>query len=136
MFRGIAKATSDPGVAFEVRHPAGGHHCRAVTWRARISRLKLRGSIRAVETPAASDINFHWCSRQRGEMPMKTAVKLKAGKTTKRPAPKRPPTLVAVDALLDEALDATFPASDPVALTQPSRQRRAALKKRSGRRAR
>jgi hypothetical protein len=65
---------------------------------------------------------------------VKTAVKLKAANTTKRPAPKRPPSLVAVDALLDEALDQTFPASDAVALTQPSLRRRVALKKRAGRR--
>jgi hypothetical protein len=65
---------------------------------------------------------------------MKIAVKPKAANTTKRPAPKRPPALIAVDALLDEALDDTFPASDPVALTQPSLRRRAALKKRAGRR--
>jgi hypothetical protein len=65
---------------------------------------------------------------------MKTALKLKAAKATKKPPPKRRPALVAVDALLDEALAETFPASDPVALTQPSRQRRAALKKRAGRR--
>jgi hypothetical protein len=32
--------------------------------------------------------------------------------------------------MLDKALDETFPASDPVALTQPSRRRRASLKKR------
>jgi hypothetical protein len=65
---------------------------------------------------------------------MKTALKLKAAKTTKKLPPKRQPALVAVDALLDEALDETFPASDAVALTQPSRRRRAALKKRPGRR--
>jgi hypothetical protein len=73
---------------------------------------------------------------------MKIALKRKAEKTPKRPAPKRPapkrqPALLTVDALLDEALDETFPASDPVALTVPSRQRRAALKtprKRAGRR--
>jgi hypothetical protein len=57
------------------------------------------------------------------------AERLKATKTARRPAPKHGPTLQAVDALLDEALDDTFPASDPVALTQPSRQRRAALRK-------
>jgi hypothetical protein len=70
---------------------------------------------------------------------MKTALKPKAAKTTKKTKklpPKRQPALVAVDALLDEALDETFPASDPVALTQPSLRRRAALKKqkRAGRR--
>jgi hypothetical protein len=65
---------------------------------------------------------------------MKTAAKPNTSNTTKRPAPKRPPTLVAVDALLDEALDETFPASDAVALTQPSLRRRAALKKRAERR--
>jgi hypothetical protein len=65
---------------------------------------------------------------------MKTALKLKAAKMTKMPPPKRKPALVAVDALLDEALAETFPASDPVALTQPSRRRRAALKRRAGRR--
>jgi hypothetical protein len=75
------------------------------------------------------------------EAAMKTALKLKAAKTTKTtktkmPAPRHPPAFAAVDAMLDEALSETFPASDPVALTQPSRQRRAALKKRSGRRAR
>jgi hypothetical protein len=61
---------------------------------------------------------------------MRTAAKPKTANTTKRPTPKRPPTLVAVDALLDEALEETFPASDAVALTQPSLRRRAALKKR------
>jgi hypothetical protein len=65
---------------------------------------------------------------------MKTALKLKAAKTTKKRAPKHRPTPAAVDALLDEALEETFPASDPVSLTQPSRRRRAALKKRTGRR--
>jgi len=35
-----------------------------------------------------------------------------------KPTPKRPPTL---DEMLDEALDETFPASDPVALTPPSK---------------
>jgi hypothetical protein len=60
---------------------------------------------------------------------MKSALKHKAEKTTKRPAPKRQQTMLAVDALLDEALGDTFPASDPVALTQPSLRRRAALKK-------
>jgi hypothetical protein len=80
------------------------------------------------------------------EAAMKTALKLKAAKTTKtaktaktaktkRQAPSHIPALVAIDALLDEALGETFPASDPVALTQPSRQRRAALKKHTGRRA-
>jgi hypothetical protein len=62
-------------------------------------------------------------------------TKLKAAKTTKkRPAPERQPAALAVDAMLDEALDETFPASDPVSLTQPSRRRRAELKKRPGRR--
>jgi hypothetical protein len=91
---------------------------------------------------------------------MKTALKHKAIKTTKKPAnmttpvsgrtsraasgrrpargrqsaPGRLRAFAAVDALLDEALVETFPASDPVALTQPSRRRRAALKKRAGRR--
>jgi hypothetical protein len=65
---------------------------------------------------------------------VKTAVKPKAANATKRRVPKRPPALAAVDALLDSALDETFPASDPVALTQPSLRRRAALKKRAGRR--
>jgi membrane carboxypeptidase/penicillin-binding protein len=63
---------------------------------------------------------------------MKSALKHKAEKTAKRPAPKRQQTLLAVDAMLDEALDETFPASDPVALTQPSRRRRAALKQPAG----
>jgi hypothetical protein len=70
---------------------------------------------------------------------MKNALKLKAEKTTKKPPPKRRPAARAVDALLvdallDEALDETFPASDPVALTQPSRRRRAELKQRARRR--
>jgi hypothetical protein len=61
---------------------------------------------------------------------MKTAPKRKAGKTakTKRPPLKRQQAALAVDAMLDEALDETFPASDPVSLTQPSRRRRAELK--------
>lgn len=71
---------------------------------------------------------------------MKTALKLKAAgprkpaRPAKGPATKRQPALDAVDALLDEALDETFPASDPVALTQPSRRRRAALGKQARRR--
>ena len=65
---------------------------------------------------------------------MKTALKHKAVKPPKRPAPKLQPALLTVDALLDEALDETFPASDPVALTMPSRRRREALKKRTRRR--
>jgi hypothetical protein len=64
------------------------------------------------------------------------AEKLKATKTARRPAPQHGPALQAVDALLDEALSETFPASDPVALTQPSRQRRAALQKPAARRKR
>jgi hypothetical protein len=67
---------------------------------------------------------------------MKSALKRKAEKTTKRPAPKNQQTMLAVDALLDEALDETFPASDPVALTQPSLRRRAALKRAGHERAR
>jgi hypothetical protein len=64
---------------------------------------------------------------------MKTVLKLKADKTTKKPAPKLQPVPLVIDVIdqmLDEALKETFPASDPVALTQPSRRRRAALKKR------
>jgi hypothetical protein len=63
------------------------------------------------------------------------ALRSKAEKPTmaraKRPAAS---ALGVVDALLDEALSETFPASDPVALTQPSRRRRAALKSRARRR--
>jgi hypothetical protein len=67
---------------------------------------------------------------------MKAVVKRKAAKTTKpkKPAPKRQLAALAVDAMLDEALDETFPASDPVSLTQPSRRRRAELMKRARRR--
>jgi hypothetical protein len=61
---------------------------------------------------------------------MKTAPKHKAEKTTKTLAPKRHPAPFDVDEMLDEALVETFPASDPVALTLPSRRRRAALRKR------
>jgi hypothetical protein len=39
-----------------------------------------------------------------------------------KPTSKRPPTL---DEMLDEALDETFPASDAVALTAPSKTSRA-----------
>lgn len=60
---------------------------------------------------------------------LKAEKKLKAEKMTKRTLPKRQPALVTIDELLDEALNETFPASDPVALTQPSRRRRAALKR-------
>ena len=62
---------------------------------------------------------------------MKHVLKLKAEKTTKKLAPKRQAAhaVVDVDELLDEALSETFPASDPVALTQPSRRRRAELQK-------
>jgi hypothetical protein len=59
---------------------------------------------------------------------MKTILKPKADKTTKMPAPKHPSVPLNIDEMLDEALEETFPASDPVALTQPSRRRRAALK--------
>ena len=62
---------------------------------------------------------------------MKTVHKPKADKTTKIPAPKRQPVPLILDEMLDEALEETFPASDPVALTQPSRRRRLALKKRA-----
>jgi hypothetical protein len=67
---------------------------------------------------------------------MKTAMKPKAEKATKtrKPAPKRRQAPLSVDEMLDEALDETFPASDPVALTQPSRRRRAALKRPAARR--
>jgi hypothetical protein len=70
---------------------------------------------------------------------MKHVLKLKAEKTTKKLAPKRKAAKLApkrqavridVDEMLDEALSETFPASDPVALTQPSRRRRAQLRKR------
>jgi hypothetical protein len=60
---------------------------------------------------------------------MKHVLKLKAAKTTKKPRPKRQ-AVRTVDEMLDEALDETFPASDPVALTMPSRRRRAQLQKR------
>jgi len=71
---------------------------------------------------------------------MKSGVKLKSQshRTAKQPAPKRRPLaakkpvrdqpLKSVDALLDEALGDTFPASDPVALTAPSRRRPPARK--------
>lgn len=48
--------------------------------------------------------------------------------TTRRPAApplKPPPPLKSVDALLDEALSDTFPASDPVALIEPTTGRSA-----------
>ncbi len=66
---------------------------------------------------------------------MKTALKRKkVDQARKQPAHRSRPALAALDVLLDEALDETFPASDALALTQPSRQRRAALKRRTGRR--
>jgi hypothetical protein len=37
-------------------------------------------------------------------------------------------TLQKLDELLDEALEGTFPASDPISLNQPSRARRAKLR--------
>jgi len=79
---------------------------------------------------------------------MKSAVKLKSQshRTAKRPAPKRrplaaskpvrKPPLKTVDALLDEALGDTFPASDPVALTAPSRRQPPARKPATTRRSR
>ena len=48
---------------------------------------------------------------------MKSVVKRKE-EAIGKPTPKRPPTL---DEMLDEALEETFPASDPVALTAPSK---------------
>jgi len=55
--------------------------------------------------------------------------------TAKRPSPsprpQQPASLKTVDALLDEALDDTFPASDPVALTLPSRRRQTPPRKRA-----
>jgi hypothetical protein len=71
------------------------------------------------------------------EAAMNTVKKPKAAKTTKpakSKAPRHVPALADVDALLDEALNETFPASDPVALTQPSLRRRAELKRRTARR--
>ncbi len=62
---------------------------------------------------------------------MKAVLKPKADKATKTPAHRRRSAPLVVDKMLDEALEETFPASDPVALTQPSRRRRAALKKRT-----
>ena len=47
------------------------------------------------------------------------------------PRPQPPASLMSVDALLDEALDDTFPASDPVALTLPSRRRQTPPRKRA-----
>jgi hypothetical protein len=64
-------------------------------------------------------------------VPKKPAPKFKAKKSApKRQPPMRASAMRTIDALLDEALDETFPASDPVALTQPSRRRRAELKQR------
>jgi hypothetical protein len=48
---------------------------------------------------------------------MKSAAKRKE-EAIGKPAQKRPPSL---DEMLDEALDETFPASDAVALTAPSK---------------
>jgi hypothetical protein len=102
--------------------------------------LRERGVHRCENLSRREALSCHGCLPHSGMTwrdAMKSALKLKAEKTAKRPAPKRQPqkrqprqsTLLAVDALLDEALSETFPASDPVALTQPSRRRRAALKK-------
>jgi hypothetical protein len=61
----------------------------------------------------------------------KPALKIGVERGAKKSVPKRDRAMRAVDALLDEALDETFPASDPVALTQPSRRRRAELRPRA-----
>src|SRR5262249_41648518 len=54
------------------------------------------------------------------ESAMKLVLKRK-DEMAEKPASKRRPTL---DEMLDEALGKTFPASDPVALTQPSKTTR------------
>ncbi len=48
--------------------------------------------------------------------------------TEKRLHPPAPKTQPRLDELLDEALEDTFPASDPVSITQPSKFRGAARK--------
>ena len=65
------------------------------------------------------------------ENAMKSVAKRKEAAIGK-PTPKRLPTL---DEMLDEALDETFPASDPVALTAPSKtiRTRAGAEKRAAR---
>jgi hypothetical protein len=62
---------------------------------------------------------------------MKSVAKRKE-KAIGKPTPKRPPSL---DEMLDEALDETFPASDAVALTAPTRtiRTRAGAEKRPAR---
>jgi hypothetical protein len=52
------------------------------------------------------------------ENAMKSVAKRKE-EAIGKPTPKRPPTLD--EKMLDEALEETFPASDPVALTAPSK---------------
>jgi hypothetical protein len=52
------------------------------------------------------------------ENAMKSVAKRKEEEAIGKPTPKRSPSL---DEMLDEALDETFPASDPVALTAPSK---------------
>ena len=56
-------------------------------------------------------------TRAMPENPMKSIGKRKK-EAIRKPTPKRPPTL---DKMLDEALDETFPASDALALTAPSK---------------
>jgi hypothetical protein len=65
------------------------------------------------------------------ENAMKSAAKRKE-EAVGKPTPKRPPSL---DEMLDEALVETFPASDPVALTAPSKtiRARAGAEKRAAR---
>jgi hypothetical protein len=65
------------------------------------------------------------------ENAMKSVAKRKE-EAIGKPTPKRPPSL---DERLDEALDETFPASDPVALTAPSKaiRTRAGAEKRAAR---
>jgi hypothetical protein len=62
---------------------------------------------------------------------MKSVAKRK-DEAVGKPTPKRLPSL---DEKLDEALDETFPASDPVALTAPSKtiRTRAGTEKRTAR---
>jgi len=65
------------------------------------------------------------------ENAMKSVAKRKE-EAIGKPTPKRSPSL---DEMLDEALDETFPASDPVALTAPSKtiRTRAGAEKRAAR---
>jgi hypothetical protein len=56
----------------------------------------------------------------RDDRPPNAAASTASPQSSRRRAPRKPASWQHTDALLDEALKDTFPASDPPALTQPA----------------